>query len=125
MAYTSETGGSRDVYVAPFPGPGGRIRVSREGAGLPVWGPDSHTLYFPHDRRLMVATLTFAPSISVVSTRLVLEGEYALDDPLHAPFDVGPDRTILLVRPLREPRAIVIRDFRAEMRRQLAKQGAR
>ena len=125
VAYTSETGGSRDVYVAPFPGPGGRIRVSREGAGLPVWGPDSHTLYFPHDRRLMVATLTFAPSISVVSTRLVLEGEYALDDPLHAPFDVGPDGTLLLVRPLREPRAIVIRDFAAEMRRQLAKQGAR
>lgn len=40
-------------------------------------------------------------------------------------FDVAPDGTILLVRPVREARTVVIRDFRFEIRNQLARQGAR
>ena len=56
-------------------------------------------------------------------TRMLFEGDYALDDVLHGPFDVAPDGTVLLVRPVREVRTVVIRDFRTEMRNQLAKQG--
>ncbi len=125
VAYSAETAGLRQVYVSAFPGPGGRVQVSRDGGGLPVWGPDERTLYYPQGPRLMVATLSFAPGVTVTGTRPVLEGDYALDDPLHAPFDIGPDGTILLVRPVREARTVVIRDFRTEMRNQLAKQGGK
>ena len=47
-------------------------------------------------------------------TRILFEGDYALDDVLHAPFDVAP-----------EVRTVIIRDFATEMRNQLAKQGAK
>jgi serine/threonine protein kinase len=125
VAYSAETAGLRQVYVSPFPGPGGRLQVSRVGGGLPVWGPDGRTLYYPEGSRMMAATLSYTPTITVTSTRVVLEGDYALDDPLHAAFDVASDGTFLLVRPVREARTVVIRDFAAEIRNQLAKQGVK
>ncbi len=125
VAYTAETGGLREVYVAPFPGPGGRIQISTGGAGLPLWSGDGRTIYYPLANRLMATTLSFAPGPSVTGTRTLFEGDYSLDDALHVPFDVAPDGTFLLVRPVREVRTVVIRDFRTEMRNQLAKQGGR
>jgi serine/threonine-protein kinase len=125
VAYSAETAGLRQVYISPFPGPGGRVQVSRDGGGLPVWSGDGRTIYFSQGSRLLAATLSFTPTVAVTATRPVLEGDYALDDPLHAPFDVARDGTIVLVRPVREARTVVIRDFRAEIRKQLAKQGVR
>ena len=125
VAYSSETSGVREVFVAPFPGPGGRVQVSTGGGGLPIWGRDGKTLYYPQANRMMATTLSFAPDPAVTGRRTLFEGDYALDDALHAPYDVGPDGTFLLVRPVREVRTVVIRGFRAEMQTQLAKQGGR
>ena len=125
VAYSAETAGLREVYVAPFPGPGGRIQISQGGAGLPVWSPDGRMIYYPQANRLMATTLAFDPAARVTGTRPLLEGDYTFTDALHVPFDVGPDGTILLVRPVREVRTVVIRGFRTEMRNQLAKQGGK
>jgi serine/threonine-protein kinase len=125
VAYSAETAGLREVYVAPFPGPGGRVQVSKGGAGLPVWSRDGRTIYYPQANRLMATTVSFDPTATVTGTRILFEGDYAFSDALHVPFDVGPDGTFLLVRPVREVRTVIIRDFRTEMRNQLARQGAR
>ena len=125
VAYTAELAGSREVFVSPFPGPGGRVQVSRSGTGLPVWGRDGRTLYYPKGTSLLAATLSLSSPVTVTETRVVFEGDYAFDDPLHAAFDVGPDGTMLVVHPVRGARTIVIRDFGAEIRNQLAKQGSR
>jgi hypothetical protein len=69
--------------------------------------------------------VSFDPTATVTGTRILFEGDYAFSDALHVPFDVGPDGTFLLVRPVREVRTVIIRDFRTEMRNQLARQGAR
>ena len=123
VAYTAELAGSREVFVSPFPGPGGRVQVSRSGTGLPVWGRDGRTLYYPKGQSLLAATLSLSPPVTVTETRVVFEGDYAFDDPLHAAFDVGPDGTFLVVHPVRGARTIVIRDLGVEIRNQLAKQG--
>ncbi|HEY9519500.1 MAG TPA: protein kinase, partial [Gemmatimonadales bacterium] len=123
LAYSSETGGVREVFVAPFPGPGGRVQVSTGGGGLPIWSRDGRTLYYPQANRMVATTLSFTPDPAVTGRRILFEGDYSLDDALHAPFDVGPDGTFALVRPVREVRTVVIRGFRTEMRNQLAKQG--
>lgn len=124
VAYSPETSGVREVFVAPFPGPGGRVQVST-GGGLPIWSRDGKTLYYPQASRMMATTLAFAPDPAVTGRRMLFEGDYALDGALHAPYDVGPDGTFLLVRPVREVRTVVIRGFRTEMQNQLAKQGGR
>jgi Tol biopolymer transport system component len=47
IAYVSnEGGGYGDVYVSPYPGPGGKWRVSTEGGVLPHWSPTSQELLF-------------------------------------------------------------------------------
>jgi WD40-like Beta Propeller Repeat len=48
IAYTStEAGGSTwDIYVRPFPGPGGKWRISTTGGIYPAWSATTHELLF-------------------------------------------------------------------------------
>jgi dipeptidyl aminopeptidase/acylaminoacyl peptidase len=54
IAYSSNEAGSRDVYVRPFPGPGGPWRVSTEGGELQHWSATSHELLFLSASKVMV-----------------------------------------------------------------------
>jgi eukaryotic-like serine/threonine-protein kinase len=56
MAYDSDESGRDEVYVAPFPGPGGKRQVSTAGGRAPLWRPDGKELfYYAADNRLMAA----------------------------------------------------------------------
>jgi Tol biopolymer transport system component len=46
VAFTSDLAGRRDVYVAPFPGPGPARIVSTTEAGLPRWSADGSELFY-------------------------------------------------------------------------------
>jgi hypothetical protein len=47
IAYTStEAGSTFDVYVRPFPGPGGKWRISTAGGIYPRWSPSTHELLY-------------------------------------------------------------------------------
>jgi Tol biopolymer transport system component len=46
MAYTSNESGRWEVYMTPFPGPGGKWRVSRNGGLNPSWRSDGRELIF-------------------------------------------------------------------------------
>jgi len=56
LAYTADESGRREVYVRPFPGPGGKWQISTEGGSLPTWSRDGkEILYRSLDQRVMVA----------------------------------------------------------------------
>jgi len=46
IAYTSDESGARELYVRPFPGPGGKWQISTGGAKYPRWAPKEHTLFY-------------------------------------------------------------------------------
>ena len=46
IAYYSTEASGGDVYVRPFPGPGGKWRVSTEGGTYPRWSATAHELLF-------------------------------------------------------------------------------
>ena len=46
MAYSSNESGRNEVYVVPFPGPGGKWQVSTAGGSYPQWRGDGKELYF-------------------------------------------------------------------------------
>jgi Tol biopolymer transport system component len=46
VAYRSNESGRDEVYVVPFPGPGGKWQVSTGGGSLPRWRDDGKELYF-------------------------------------------------------------------------------
>jgi serine/threonine protein kinase/Tol biopolymer transport system component len=65
IAYQSNEAGTSnisDVYVRPFPGPGGRWRVSTEGGLYPQWSTAAHELLFatPIQARVMFAPYAVA-----------------------------------------------------------------
>jgi Tol biopolymer transport system component len=59
IAYQSNETGRYEIYVAQFPGPGGKRQVSTAGGALPRWRADGKEIfYIPPDQKLMAAELT-------------------------------------------------------------------
>jgi serine/threonine-protein kinase len=54
LAYSSNESGTRELYVRPFPGPGGKSQVSTGGGSYPIWSHDGRRLFFLRERRIMV-----------------------------------------------------------------------
>jgi serine/threonine-protein kinase len=56
LAYTSNESGTFEVYVRPFPGPGGKWQISKGGGSSPLWSRDGRELLFETlDGRVMAA----------------------------------------------------------------------
>jgi len=49
LAYVSNESGVLEVYVRPFPGPGGRWQISTNGGAEPRWGADGKALFYRDD----------------------------------------------------------------------------
>ena len=59
LAYRSNESGHYEVYVRPYPGPGGKWQVSTAGGSLPTWSRSRRELfYLSEDGRIMVAPYT-------------------------------------------------------------------
>jgi Tol biopolymer transport system component len=59
VAYVSNESGNWEVYVRPFPGPGGKWQISKGGGLFPLWSRDGRELLFMTlDRRVMAVSYT-------------------------------------------------------------------
>jgi serine/threonine-protein kinase len=98
VAYASNESGRLEVYVRPFPGPGGRWQVSLDGGTEPVWGPNGRELFYRNGRKVMAAAIDLRPTFTVGARRELFEGDY-LNDPVFRTYDVTRDgRSFVLVR---------------------------
>jgi WD40 repeat protein len=62
VAYTSNESGRREIYVVPFPGPGGKWQVSNAGGSNPIWARDVRELFYLSGKKLMVVDVTLNPT---------------------------------------------------------------
>ena len=46
IAYESDESGRSEIYVRPFPGPGGKWQISTEGGARPEWSRDGRELFY-------------------------------------------------------------------------------
>lgn len=53
VAYVSNKSGQNDVFVRPYPGPGGEVTISVGGGREPVWGPSGKQLFYRHAGKLL------------------------------------------------------------------------
>ena len=106
LAYQSDEAGSLEVYVRPFPGPGGRWQASTEGGWGPAWSRTRAELFYQAiDRRIMVAPYTVdGDSFRPEKPRLWSEGRFAVRTD-GRPFDLHPDgqRFVGILRPPQAP----------------------
>ena len=70
VAYSSNESGKWEIYVAPFPGPGGNWRVSAAGGIEPRWRRDGKELYYlAPDGTLMAVEVRDGTMFDVGATR--------------------------------------------------------
>lgn len=61
LAYYSNESGRFEIYVRPFPGPGGKWQISTGGGSTPQWSRNGRELfYLTPDNKIMVATYSVA-----------------------------------------------------------------
>ena len=74
VAFLSAATGTREIYVRPYPGPGGQTPVSVNGGVEPIWAANGEVFYrsMEGDKLFAVSTAT-RPSIKVGQPMLLLE----------------------------------------------------
>ncbi|MBI3048045.1 MAG: PD40 domain-containing protein [Acidobacteria bacterium] len=102
VAYVSNESGRNEVYVVPFPGPGGKWQVSTAGGNWPRWRRDGREVfYLAPDNRLMAAAVDGqGPAFDVGAVR-PLFGTRARPNRRYM-FDVSADGQRFLINTLVE-----------------------
>jgi eukaryotic-like serine/threonine-protein kinase len=57
VAYTSDESGRIEVYVVPYPGPGGKRQISTGGGNRPLWRSDGKEIFYQQTGDLMAAEI--------------------------------------------------------------------
>jgi serine/threonine-protein kinase len=90
IAYWSDQTGRPEIYVQPFPGPGGKWQVSTDGGVEPVWGGGGEVFYRNGDKMMVVEVQT-KPSFAASRPKVLFEGRYTLSPGLIPYYDVTRD----------------------------------
>ena len=76
MAYVSTESGRSEVYVRPYPGPGGRWQVSLDGGQEPVWSPTGREIFYRDGDRMIAAAVRTQGGFEVGGRAQLFAGSY-------------------------------------------------
>jgi serine/threonine-protein kinase len=106
IAYASDESGRVEIYVRPYPGPGGKWQISTEGGSEPVWNPKGRELFYRTGHKMMAVDVTTQPSFSVGKPRMLFEGSYTPTPRSFPDYDVSPDgQRFLMLKPSEQAEA--------------------
>jgi serine/threonine protein kinase/Tol biopolymer transport system component len=91
IAYSSVDAGVPQIYVVPFPGPGGKWQVSIDGGAEPRWSKKGHELFFVKASQLYAVPYTADKnSFQAGTPQLVFQEKFEMRFP-YTTFDVSAD----------------------------------
>jgi Tol biopolymer transport system component len=92
LAYSSDESGRAEIYIRPYPGPGGGIPVTTSGGREPVWNPSEKELYYRDDTgdQLFKVSVLTEPTVQVGSPELLFEGRFLGTSPWGRVYDISP-----------------------------------
>ena len=90
LAYSSNESGRSEVYVQPYPGPGGKWLISTDGGGEPLWSRNGRELFYRNGDRMMAVDIQTQPAFKAGTPRMLFErgGYLGGTGPDH---DISPD----------------------------------
>ena len=125
LAYQSDESGKFQIYVRPFPGPGGKWQISTDSGSYPTWVRDKHELlYQQSDGKVMVVDYTASGNdFQPAKPRQWGPVKVPLRGPFRA-YDVTADgKRIALRRAMDEPQpekqdhVVLVFNFEDELKR--------
>jgi dipeptidyl aminopeptidase/acylaminoacyl peptidase len=125
IAYQSNESGRMEVFVRPFPGPGGKWQISTAGGDQMVWSRTRHELFYRTlDGRIMVAAYTVEGDSFKADKPRVWSDQSTLPRPRQRVLDLHPDGERFAVSAATGPQAeekhdkvVFIFNFFDELRR--------
>ena len=126
LAYGSNESGRSEVYVRPFPGPGGKWQISTGGGTNAIWSRARRELFFETpDQRLMVVSYSVdGDSFRADKPRLWSDARFEVRTRLYRNVDLHPDgeRFALATVPdaqsaPRQDKVVLVFNFFEELRR--------
>ena len=100
IVYNSDESGQLEVYVQPFPGPGGKWQVSTEGGDEAVWARTGREIFYRSGDKMMGVDVETEPSFRLSKPKMLFEGRYeGFGWYGYANYDVSPDgQRFLMIR---------------------------
>jgi eukaryotic-like serine/threonine-protein kinase len=121
IAYISDESGRDEVYVRPYPGPGGKWQVSTEGGAEPVWAVNGRELFYRTGEQMMVVPVTTEPHFSADAPRVLFTGRFDRPAISFSNFDVSQDgQRFLMFKSARQSaptQVTVVLDWTSELTR--------
>ncbi|MFQ5917721.1 MAG: protein kinase, partial [Candidatus Binatia bacterium] len=92
IAFTSDRSGQDEVYMMPYPGPGGIVPISKDGGVQPVWARNGKELFYRNGEKMIVVDIKEEPTFKIGMPRVLFEGSFVYDNPNWLwDYDVHPD----------------------------------
>ena len=100
IAYGSDDGGMRDVWVSPFPDPqGAKWQISTGGGYEPLWSRDGKEIFYITPDNVMTAVeVDTAGGFSIGKRRALFRVDAYRRHYTHRAYDVMPDGRFVLIR---------------------------
>jgi serine/threonine-protein kinase len=98
LAYTSDESGNREIYVQPYPGPGGKWQISVDGGVEPAWSPNGGEIYYRNGDRMLAVAIKTLPAFAAEKPRVLFEGRYRRAGGQIPLYDVSPDGRFLMLK---------------------------
>jgi serine/threonine-protein kinase len=124
LAYSADDSGRSEIYVRPFPAPGARTPVSRNGGVEPLWSRDGRQLFFLEGDKFMAVDVGTSPAFSASVPRVLYEAPFHFSPNATTSYSLAPDgKRFLRVQSVHpDPpanRIDIVLNLREELRRLL------
>jgi Tol biopolymer transport system component len=105
LTYISDESGRDEVYVQPYPGPGGKWQISTDGGAAPVWNRNGRELFYRSGDKMMAVDIDARSGFVVGKPTQLFEKQEAANF-AGANYDVSPDgQRFLMLKPVEQEQA--------------------
>jgi serine/threonine protein kinase len=90
VAYVSDESGRNEIYVQPFPGPGGKYQISTEGGKEVVWAANGE-IFYRNGTKMMAVQVETQPTLQIGKPQLLFDEPYVANTGNGALYDATAD----------------------------------